>query len=44
MQAPAPQDRRRFAYRYAGELWMSDVMHGPAVNYNGLPQIVRQVP
>ena len=24
-------DRRRFAYRYAGELWMSDVMHGPAV-------------
>ena len=24
-------DRRRFAYRYAGELWMSDVMHGPSV-------------
>ncbi|MDE0223374.1 MAG: DDE-type integrase/transposase/recombinase [Spirochaetaceae bacterium] len=24
-------DRRRFAHRYAGELWMSDVMHGPAV-------------
>ena len=24
-------DRRRFAYRYAGELWMSDVMHGPTV-------------
>ena len=24
-------DRRRFAYRHAGELWMSDVMHGPAV-------------
>ena len=22
-------DRRRFACRYAGELWMSDVMHGP---------------
>ena len=25
-------DRRRFAYRYAGELWMSDVMHGPSVS------------
>jgi putative transposase len=24
-------DRRRFAYLKAGELWMSDVMHGPAV-------------
>ena len=24
-------DRRRFAYRHAGEMWMSDVMHGPAV-------------
>src|SRR5262245_56250146 len=24
-------DRRRFAYEKAGELWMSDVMHGPAV-------------
>ena len=22
-------DRRRFAYRQAGQLWMSDVMHGP---------------
>ena len=28
--APAT-DRRRFAYRFAGELWMSDVMHGPKV-------------
>ena len=27
-QAPA-KDRRRFAFREAGELWMSDVMHGP---------------
>ena len=26
-----PEDRRRFSYRLAGELWMSDVMHGPAV-------------
>lgn len=24
-------DRRRFAFEYAGELWMSDVMHGPTV-------------
>lgn len=24
-------DRRRFAFRYAGEMWMSDVMHGPSV-------------
>ena len=28
---PTPADRRRFAYRDAGELWMSDVMHGPKV-------------
>ena len=33
--APVPQDRRRFAYRYAGELWMSDVMHGPSVIHKG---------
>ena len=25
------QDRRRFAYQEAGQLWMSDVMHGPSV-------------
>jgi hypothetical protein len=25
------QDRRRFAFAQAGELWMSDVMHGPSV-------------
>ncbi len=29
---PTPADRRRFAYQYAGELWMSDVMHGPKVS------------
>jgi putative transposase len=29
-QAPG-EDRRRFAYARAGQLWMSDVMHGPAV-------------
>ena len=28
---PAATDRRRFAFRDAGELWMSDVMHGPKV-------------
>jgi len=26
-----PDDRRRFAFEQAGELWMSDVMHGPTV-------------
>lgn len=25
---PTGTDRRRFAFKYAGELWMSDVMHG----------------
>ncbi|MCP5146464.1 MAG: DDE-type integrase/transposase/recombinase [Gammaproteobacteria bacterium] len=25
------EDRRRFAYQQAGQLWMSDVMHGPSV-------------
>ena len=29
---PLATDRRRFAYRDAGELWMSDVMHGPKVS------------
>ncbi len=24
-------DRRRFSYRHAAEMWMSDVMHGPSV-------------
>jgi putative transposase len=27
----ATADRRRFAFAQAGELWMSDVMHGPSV-------------
>ena len=27
----APPDLRRFAYEFAGELWQSDVMHGPKV-------------
>jgi putative transposase len=29
------EDRRRFAYEKAGELWMSDVMHGPTVAVAG---------
>jgi hypothetical protein len=28
---PGDSDRRRFAFQQAGELWMSDVMHGPGV-------------
>ena len=28
-----PDGRRRFAFREAGELWMSDVMHGPKVRF-----------
>lgn len=31
----AQGDRRRFAFNQAGELWMSDVMHGPAVTVAG---------
>lgn len=30
-QDPGERDRRRFAFAQAGELWMSDVMHGPSV-------------
>lgn len=29
--APSGHDRRRFAFAHAGQLWMSDVMHGPTV-------------
>jgi putative transposase len=32
---PSGQDRRRFAFAQAGELWMSDVMHGPSVAVPG---------
>jgi transposase InsO family protein len=32
---PSDQDRRRFAFARAGELWMSDVMHGPPVTVEG---------
>lgn len=34
-QEPTSKDRRRFAFERAGELWMSDVMHGPAVSTEG---------
>ncbi len=32
---PTEQDRRRFAFERAGQLWMSDVMHGPTVTVDG---------
>lgn len=32
---PIDADRRRFAFKRAGELWMSDVMHGPTVFIGG---------
>jgi transposase InsO family protein len=34
-EEPTSKDRRRFAYERAGELWMSDVMHGPSVLVGG---------
>jgi transposase InsO family protein len=33
--APASNDRRRFAFARAGQMWMSDVMHGPSVSVEG---------
>lgn len=32
---PTSKDRRHFAFERANELWMSDVMHGPAVTVEG---------
>jgi transposase InsO family protein len=32
---PSSKDRRAFAFAHAGELWMSDVMHGPSVTVPG---------
>ena len=32
---PTSKDRRRFAFDKAGEMWMSDVMHGPGVMADG---------
>ena len=34
---PDGADRRRFAFKEAGELWMSDVMHGPKVRHGRTP-------
>lgn len=34
-EAPSSNDRRRFAFAHAGQLWMSDVMHGPTVGVAG---------
>lgn len=34
-EEPTSNDRRRFSFMKAGELWMSDVMHGPAVTSEG---------
>ncbi|WP_242396297.1 DDE-type integrase/transposase/recombinase [Anaeromyxobacter oryzisoli] len=33
--APTSKDHRRFTFEKAGDLWMSDVMHGPAVPVGG---------
>jgi putative transposase len=33
--AESAQDRRRFAFAHPGQLWMSDVMHGPSVALPG---------
>lgn len=32
---PTSNDRRRFEYENAGDLWMSDVMHGPKIRDGG---------
>ncbi len=32
---PSATDRRRFAFARAGQLWTSDVMHGPAITVAG---------
>jgi putative transposase len=32
---PSSKDHRRFSFEKAGDLWMSDVMHGPAVTVTG---------
>jgi len=33
--AESGQDRRRFAFAHPGQMWMSDVMHGPSVALPG---------
>jgi hypothetical protein len=39
---PSDMDRRRFAFQKAGELWMSDVMHGPAIPFDNGRKGVRR--
>ena len=34
-EEPNGNDRRRFSFEKAGELWMADVMHGPTVGVEG---------
>jgi len=34
-QAPDSKDHRRFTFEHVNQLWMSDVMHGPAVILDG---------
>jgi len=34
-ECPTSKDRRHFSFARAGELWMSDVMHGPSVFVSG---------
>jgi len=34
-KSPSDKDRRRFAFERAGQLWMSDLMHGPSVLVGG---------
>jgi putative transposase len=34
-ECPTTKDRRHFAFERAGELWMSDVMHGPSIVVSG---------
>ena len=34
-QTTTAADRRRFSFERAGQLWMSDVMHGPSVRIEG---------
>ena len=34
-EEPNGNDRRRFSFEKAGELWMADVMHGPTVGVGG---------
>lgn len=37
-QTESGADRRRFAFAHPGQLWMSDVMHGPSVGMPGSRQ------